>query len=141
MRINDNLSKPVTIVGGGLAGLNAARLLHRSGVDFLLFEARDRPGGRILTVDEAGQPSDDGFDLGPSWFWPAMQPAIGKLVAGDVAFERMSRETPHRLQGKRTCLPPNRQFHAVSDQAHASHTSTELQAIGWRLPRKSPGRI
>lgn len=103
----------VAVVGGGLAGLNAARLLQRSGVDFILFEARNRPGGRILTVDETGQPSEDGFDLGPSWFWPGMQPAIAKLVTelslptfaqhsdGDVIFERMSREAPHRLPGMR----------------------------------------
>lgn len=103
----------VAVVGGGLAGLNAARLLQRSGIDFTVFEARERPGGRILTVDDAGQPSSDGFDLGPSWFWPEMQPAIGALVTelgladfpqhsdGNVVFERMSREAPHRLPGIR----------------------------------------
>jgi monoamine oxidase len=101
----------VAIVGGGLAGLHAARLLHRAGVDFVALEARDRFGGRILTVDESGRPGDDGFDLGPSWFWPRVQPAIGALVAelglhafaqvsdGDVVFERMSRETPQRYRG------------------------------------------
>lgn len=103
----------VAIIGAGLAGLNAARLLHRACIDFTLFEARDRPGGRIFTADETGRPAEDGFDLGPSWFWPGMQPAIGKLVAelglpffaqhseGDVVFERMSREAPHRLPGMR----------------------------------------
>lgn len=45
----------VAIVGAGLAGLNAARPLHRAGIDFMLFEARDRPGGRILTAGEDGQ--------------------------------------------------------------------------------------
>ncbi|MFU7019307.1 flavin monoamine oxidase family protein [Pseudomonas aeruginosa] len=101
----------VAIVGAGLAGLHAARLLNMAGVDFLLIEARDRPGGRILTVDGHGHPSDDGFDLGPSWYWPRMQPAIGELIAelglsatgqhsdGDVVFERMSREGPQRYRG------------------------------------------
>lgn len=101
----------VAIIGAGLAGLTAARLLRRAGVDFHLFEARDRAGGRILTVDAVGNAADDGFDLGPSWFWPQMQPAIGELVeelglpifsqhsAGDGVFERMSREGPDRMPG------------------------------------------
>jgi monoamine oxidase len=58
----------VAIVGGGLAGLYAARLLNASGIDFQLVEARHRLGGRILSVGAAGEPSADGFDLGPSWF-------------------------------------------------------------------------
>lgn len=52
----------VAIVGGGLSGLALARHLHRQNIDFQLFEARSRFGGRIKT--------HKGFDLGPSWFWP-----------------------------------------------------------------------
>lgn len=101
----------VAIIGAGLAGLHAARLLHKAGVDFKLFEARDRVGGRILTVDELRGLADDGFDLGPSWFWPQMHPVMGKLVdelglpffqqhsTGDMFFERTSREIPQRAQG------------------------------------------
>jgi monoamine oxidase len=93
----------VIIIGAGLAGLYTARLLHRVGVSCTVLEARDRIGGRILTVN--------GFDLGPSWFWPQMQPAMAELVEelalpsfaqasdGDVLFERMSREGPQRFQG------------------------------------------
>ena len=98
----------VAILGGGLAGLNAARLLRRAGVDFVLYEARDRLGGRILSGDEAGAPSEDGFDLGPSWFWPETQPGIAALVAelglpvfaqaseGEMLFERSAREPARR---------------------------------------------
>lgn len=101
----------VAIVGAGLAGLTAARLLSAAGVDFVIVEARARFGGRILTADEGGVPSEDGFDLGPSWYWPTMQPGIGALVeelglptftqsgVGDVIFERMSREQQQRYRG------------------------------------------
>lgn len=111
MILGDMTDTQVAIIGAGLAGLNAARLLHRAGIDFMLFEARNRPGGRIFTADETGEPAEDGFDLGPSWFWPGMQPPIGDLIAelglhafgqhseGDVVFERMSREAPHRFPG------------------------------------------
>ncbi|MBM3606472.1 MAG: amine oxidase [Alphaproteobacteria bacterium] len=102
----------VAILGGGLAGLNAARLMQQAGLDFQLFEARDRLGGRILTVDAAGVPGLGGYDLGPSWFWPRMQPAIAALVEelrlpsfpqnsdGDVVFERMSREPAQRYSAE-----------------------------------------
>jgi monoamine oxidase len=43
-------STDVVIVGAGAAGLAAARRLHDRGIDFLLLEARDRPGGRAYTV-------------------------------------------------------------------------------------------
>ncbi len=102
---------PIAIVGAGLAGLHATRLLRAANVDCVLIEARDRLGGRILTVDENGQLSEDGFDLGPSWYWPHMQPVMTDLLEelgvpafeqrsdGDVIFERMSREGPRRYHG------------------------------------------
>jgi monoamine oxidase len=74
------------ILGGGLSGLYAAVLLERQGVDFVLLEARDRLGGRILSeVVPAGLLSADpgavmAYDLGPSWFWPAFQPRVRQLV-------------------------------------------------------------
>ncbi|MEZ2128189.1 MULTISPECIES: flavin monoamine oxidase family protein [unclassified Sinorhizobium] len=98
----------IAVVGAGLAGLYAARALKAAGVDVIVIEARDRLGGRILTADESGLSAEDGFDLGPSWYWPLMQPAMATLIGqlglqsffqnsdGDVVFERMSREKPQR---------------------------------------------
>lgn len=100
----------VGIIGGGLAGLYAGKQLHAAGIDFKLIEARERLGGRIVSADETGAVSEDGFDLGPSWFWPEMQPQFAALVRelglatfpqhndGDVIFQRMSRETPWRYR-------------------------------------------
>lgn len=62
-------------------------------------------------MDATGAPSDDGFDLGPSWIWPRVQSALAALVrelglptfgqasAGNVVFERMPREPPQRYAG------------------------------------------
>ena len=45
----------VAIVGAGIAGLNAAYALKKSGVNALVYDASDRAGGRILTArDVAG---------------------------------------------------------------------------------------
>ncbi|WP_059360603.1 flavin monoamine oxidase family protein [Parachlamydia acanthamoebae] len=44
-------SKPkVAVIGAGLAGLTAAYRLQQKGMDVDVYEARDRVGGRILTV-------------------------------------------------------------------------------------------
>ena len=41
------MNADVIVVGGGLAGLNAARDLVAGGADVVLLEARGRPGGRV----------------------------------------------------------------------------------------------
>ncbi|SEP79744.1 flavin monoamine oxidase family protein [Neolewinella agarilytica] len=53
------------IIGAGLAGLTAAYELHKAGKPFLLLEARDRIGGRILTSRVKGESP---LELGATWF-------------------------------------------------------------------------
>ena len=56
------------IVGGGAAGIAAARRLHNAGVGCLIVEARPRLGGRAWTiVDPSGHP----IDLGCGWLHSA----------------------------------------------------------------------
>jgi len=93
------------IIGGGLSGLALAAQLAAQGRDFLLVEARDRLGGRILTRREGAAH----FDLGPTWFWPG-QPRIAALSErlglsrfdqfcnGNVTFENEQGRV-HRGQG------------------------------------------
>ncbi|MFD0968178.1 FAD-dependent oxidoreductase [Plantactinospora endophytica] len=53
----------VVIVGGGLAGLAAARRLHRAGTPWLLVEAAERLGGRVRTDAVDGYLIDRGFQV------------------------------------------------------------------------------
>ncbi len=66
------------IVGGGLCGLALARGLQQQGRAWALYEARERWGGRVLTVP-AGRGT--ALDMGPTWFWPETQPRITQLVS------------------------------------------------------------
>ncbi len=59
------LATDVVIIGAGAAGLAAARRLHERGVDFLIFEARDRVGGRAFTLrsQDGGAPIELGAEF------------------------------------------------------------------------------
>jgi len=46
----------IVVLGAGMAGLVAARLLHDSGFKVTLLEARERIGGRVWTDDRVGAP-------------------------------------------------------------------------------------
>lgn len=63
------------IIGAGLCGLAIAHALQSEGRDYRLVEARDRVGGRILSLPHAGS----AVDMGPAWFWPG-QPRIEALT-------------------------------------------------------------
>ena len=73
---------PVVIIGSGISGLTAAWQLQSAGREVVLLEARDRIGGRVLTLDSRGTASGGlgaQCDMGPSWFWQG-QPMIARLL-------------------------------------------------------------
>jgi monoamine oxidase len=114
------VADPIVVVGAGLSGLFASHLLARAGERVMLIESRGRIGGRILSD---GPPEcAHRVDLGPSWFWPTMNPRLQRLAAqlglgvyaqhsrGDSAIERpdgtVQRQrgwaqspAPHRIEG------------------------------------------
>ena len=87
------------VIGGGFAGVTAARELTRAGLDCMLIEARDRLGGRTWYSDWGG----DDIEFGGGWVhwhqphaWAELTRAgqgIGKsdeaeVVSWEVAGER-----------------------------------------------------
>jgi monoamine oxidase len=72
-------STDVAVIGAGVSGLAAARLLYRAGVKVVVLEADKRVGGRLLTRE---LPDGTCFDLGGQWISPLPEmPRTNALVA------------------------------------------------------------
>lgn len=68
--VTTSLTTDVVILGAGISGLSVARQLCRVGLRTIVLEARERVGGRLLSVGDAGSIGDAGrVDLGATWFW------------------------------------------------------------------------
>lgn len=61
--MNRTARQRIAIIGAGISGLAAAQALAKNGREVVIFEARDRIGGRIWTSQALGVP----LDLGASW--------------------------------------------------------------------------
>ena len=107
----------IVIIGGGISGLHTAYQLEKLGLSYVLVEARERLGGRILSRNydtknnkkkshdtknsRSSSESDSkydaekpAFDLGPSWFWPGqtnMEALVKELELEDSVFLQQGR--------------------------------------------------
>ena len=66
----DTTKTQVVVMGGGISGLAAARLLRQHGVDAVVLEARDRVGGRTYTVSD---PAYKWVDIGGAYIGPTQR--------------------------------------------------------------------
>ena len=57
------MSKPVVVIGAGLAGMNAAIELQKASREVVVLEATDRAGGRVQSDQIDGFTCDRGFQL------------------------------------------------------------------------------
>jgi monoamine oxidase len=75
----------IVVIGGGAAGIAAARRLHEAGRATVLVEARGRLGGRGWTIQAGGEP----IDLGCGWLHSAEGNDWGKIAqAQGLIFDR-----------------------------------------------------
>ena len=66
----------VAVIGAGAAGIAAARRLLKTGLSVIVLEARDRIGGRALTLRHQGH----GLDLGCGWLHSADENPLEPLA-------------------------------------------------------------
>ena len=108
------MTQSIAIIGAGISGLYAAMRLTEQQVDVTVFEARDRIGGRVL--------GRDGFDLGPTWYWPDTERSICSLIkrfelesfaqhtAGDMVLERQAFTATERHHLPPESITPSRRL-------------------------------
>lgn len=57
-RFPEGIKPTIAIIGAGVAGLRAAEVLLEKGYGIVIYEARDRVGGRVCTSDRLGKEVD-----------------------------------------------------------------------------------
>jgi monoamine oxidase len=67
------------VIGGGIAGLTAARDLREAGLSVVVLEGRDRLGGRAWYRPFAG--TDHHVEIGGTWFVERFQPYIAAEIS------------------------------------------------------------
>ena len=75
--VNHEFSGKMIIIGGGAAGLSAACLLHRKGIQCLISEASSRCGGRLKKLEHF---ADFPLNAGAEWLHDRKS-FTGELIA------------------------------------------------------------
>lgn len=125
------------VIGAGMSGVTAARMLDDAGADVIVLEARDRVGGRMHTDRAAGFPVDrgaswvHGIDDSPLWDLvqalgiPTLEYTVGSFQAGGRPIEN--------FDGEGRAMDPASTSQWVADVEQADRLLAE------EITRSSPG--
>ncbi|XP_038070069.1 amine oxidase [flavin-containing] B-like [Patiria miniata] len=130
--------RDVIVIGGGISGLSAARLLQDQGQNVLLLEARNRVGGRTYTVKD---PAFQYVDLGGAYIGPTQNRII--RVAKELGIQSQivneKERTINFSNGKshafRGAIPTYPGFFALLD---ANNAMGLLDSYGEEIPAAAP---
>ncbi|KAG0129283.1 hypothetical protein HOY82DRAFT_579740 [Tuber indicum] len=105
----------IAVIGGGMSGLRAAEVLLQKGYRVVVYEARDRLGGRISTSNRLGE----AVDLGPNWIHGTdNNPVLSLAESSGSKLHHFSEQCPtYGFDGK------------LLDQAEAD----ELSELMWKV--------
>lgn len=98
-------SDRVVIVGGGIAGLTAARRLSLAGADVVVLEATDSFGGQVARITVGGIPLDAGAEAFATRGGVVARLAEALGLAGDIVAPLDAPAWLHRADGTAVPLP------------------------------------
>ncbi|MEY3630684.1 MAG: Protoporphyrinogen oxidase [Bacteroidota bacterium] len=119
--------KPILIVGGGIAGLQAANILHQNNADFILFERQGTLGGRVSSFVKDGFILDRGFQVLQTSY-PEVQRSLD-LSALNLSFF----ESGAMIKGQLFFNPLRRPFELFSSDILTLKDVFSLARIWFRL--------
>ena len=131
-------SKPVVIIGAGLAGLCCARHLKAHGCNFVLLEAGDEVGGRVRTDIVDGFRLDHGFQV----FQTAYPEAQQQLNYGALRLRSFDPGALIRTGGKQVLMSdpwrrPQDVFAVMMNGVGTFSDRLKLARLRWRVTRGS----
>ena len=129
----------VVVVGAGLSGLAAARRIAAAGRSVLVLEARDRVGGRLLSVPIGGGRMTE---VGGEFVGPTQDRILALAKAVAVATFPTYNEGSNVLiaGGRRTLYPADPGVPGDPDAAAALIASLQLDEMAKRVPVAAPWR-
>ncbi len=138
--------RDVVVIGGGFAGLTAARELRHAGLDVLLVEARERIGGRTMTTEMSGHT----VELGGAyvhWYqphvWaeltrygigvtPSHRPVRAAWVVGDERRESSYAEFDERVEKAVNAICADARSWFPTPHDSSGHEAARLDALSVR---------
>lgn len=139
----------VVVVGAGVSGLRLATLLRAASLSVAVLEARDRVGGRTLSLPRGTASDAATVDLGASWHWPgehrvaallrdlSLGASFEHFTTGDALSEGFG-GAPERLRGASTGMEGAFRF-AGGAQALAHALAAQLPPDTLRLGESTAG--
>ncbi len=115
-------SHRAAVVGSGFGGLAAAIRLQSMGVDTVLFEARDKPGGRAYVYEQDGFT----FDAGPT------------VITAPTCLEELFTQAGRRMEDYVELLPVAPFYRLAWDDGDTFDYDNDVEALERQIVERNP---